>query len=209
MNRLRTTTAILAIAVTSAIALASCSTPEPKPSDSSSPTSASATPTQTGPTEPTVAKVGPPSSADQALQDAGVAFISFIAMTDLIYSQGGENPDRIKEFSTGDALQFATTQANFLRDEKSKFEGVTKISITNGYAVDASRSDGSKIPNGGANITACQDQSSMKTINPDGTSLPVGSKKIVTAEAIYSPEAGSWQVSKYINSSGQGTSIQC
>ncbi|MDN5666857.1 MAG: hypothetical protein L0G87_00500 [Renibacterium salmoninarum] len=130
-------------------------------------------------------------------------------MNNLIFQQGGINPERIQPFASGDALDLTNTQSKYLTDRQAKFEGDRVVTVREAYAADASNADGSKVSNGGVNMTACQDDSQVKTLWPDGTSSGRSTpRSVITIETIFNPASGTWLVNTF-KGTGSGTVIQC
>ena len=132
-----------ALALLAAVALAGCSTPEPSP------------------TATTVTRAPLFASDAEALAAATKAYAAYLKVSDEISHDGGRNPERIKPYATGNALDLALKSAQQFRDADAHAIGETKLSDV---ALQRSSDDS-------AVVYACEDVSGVDIIGRDGTSL--------------------------------------
>jgi hypothetical protein len=66
-------------------------------------------------------------SDEEALKAATDAYAAYLKMSDTIAHDGGKDPERIKEFASGDALKTSLKSAEQYRDAEAHSTGWTKL----------------------------------------------------------------------------------
>lgn len=133
-----------AIAAILALPLAACTPAQPTP-----------TPTPTSAHTPLFA------SDEEALKAATEAYAAYLKMSDTISHDGGANPERIKPYATGNAVDLALRSAQQYREAKAKATGATTFSNPQLQQNNSSR----------ITFYACEDTSDVQVFGPDGKSM--------------------------------------
>ena len=145
-----------AIAALIALPLAACTPAQP-----------TTTPTRTSAHTPLFA------SDEEALKAATDAYAAYLKMSDTISHDGGANPERIKAYATGKALDLAIKSAAQFRDAHAKSVGTTTF---RDVRLQSQSSGGHKVA-----IYACEDVSGIDVLNASGESIVKPDRKTLSA----------------------------
>lgn len=127
---------------------------------------AACTPSAPTPTRTPVATHSQAFASDaDALKAATEAYAAYLKMSDTIAQEGGVNPERIKPFVTGDALESSMESARQYRDAKAHSTGTT--TFTNATLEQASYSRHPLT----IRFYVCSDVSRTDVVTVDGKSL--------------------------------------
>jgi hypothetical protein len=140
-----------AAALLTAVTLAACTQPGPGPTQSPVPT----------------AKHTPAFASDaEALKAATDAYAAYLKMSDTIAHDGGANPERIKPYASGDALDAALQSAQQFRAAGAHSIGSTTVAQIQPQVVDYQN-----VRNINISFYACEDVSEVDVLDQDGISL--------------------------------------
>lgn len=135
-----------ALAALLALPLAACTAPHAKP-----------TPTATSASTPLF------SSDEEALKAATDAYAAYLKMSDTISHDGGADPERIKPYASGEALQLTLKSAAQFRKAGAHSIGTTDFQ---GMQLQSRRPSGKEVA-----IYACEDVSGVDVVNASGVSI--------------------------------------
>jgi hypothetical protein len=99
-------------------------------------------------------------SDEEALKAATDAYAAYLAMSDTIAQEGGVNPERIKDYVTGDALDVELTSMKSLAD--GGLRGVGAL------AFDSARLQQADLNTGEVSVYLCLDVSSTSVVDASG-----------------------------------------
>lgn len=195
-----TTRALLGVAVIGTLLLAGCTSsgggPTPSPTSSATAGGPSADPS------PSASGVDAPESEEDAVTAAEAVIERYIALSDLIASEGGQEADRITEVAIEPALSGALESAKAIADNKYVVTGESEFAPESSYATDI-ESTGTTIPFGSVTVTGCFDTSNRPIKNADGSDAPqppnLSSPREVNV--VYVPEQKAWFVRTFLKTS--------
>ncbi|WP_243064165.1 hypothetical protein [Humibacter sp. RRB41] len=156
----------VALALLVAVALAACTTPSPSP-----------TPTKRAAHTPLFA------SDAEALDAATKAYAAYLKVSDQISHDGGKNPERIKPYATGEALQLVLKSAAQFAAAGAHSVGSTKYRKVR---LQNPGSDGLHVA-----IYTCEDVSEVDVVNSGGESLVESDRATLSAFVVTLESAGS------------------
>ena len=145
-----------AFAALIALSLAGCTPSNPTP-----------TPSPTATHSPLFA------SDEEALKAATDAYAAYLKMSDTISHEGGANPERIKEYASGRALDLALRSAKQFRDAHARSLGGTQYRDIHLQ----SQRDGGRL----VAIYACEDVSDVDVVDETGKSIVKPSRPTLSA----------------------------
>lgn len=179
------------------------SSPSASPAVTSTPT-ASASPSSTLPAPVT----GEPTSADDAVDKATAAAEAYWVVDDLVMTEEGREPERLKPYATDIALQDSygfAEQVSKLQDGTEyhrEIEVLDSWTAPRGQVVNGQMKT---VDHGSVGLDICNDAS--RTVYKDPRSEPDLKRTTGSVEVVYSPADGSWKVSRA--EAGTGESQKC
>jgi hypothetical protein len=142
--------AALAVALSVALMLTACV-----------PTTTPAGPTPKTSTKPVFANEA------EALAAATKAYAAYVKVSDKILADGGNNPERVHDVATGDALRGALAGYQEFRTKELRSVGLSKIDHVSIQRFSGSSANGKDL----VSIYACLDVSSVEVLNKSGASV--------------------------------------
>lgn len=103
----------------------------------------------------------------EALAAATKAYAAYVKVSDEILADGGNNPERINEVATGEALRGAHSGYQEFRTKELRSVGLSKIDHLTIQRFSGSSADGKDL----VSIYACLDVSSVEVLNKSGDSV--------------------------------------
>ncbi len=193
MSTKRLITALAAAAIGLAVLSGCAPTADPTPSTSSTP---SPTATSAGP-------VDPPKDEEEAITAAESVLKKWFATRGEVNAGGGKDTDRLKELSTGRALERVLADADQVAngpqlnkdgvniDGPVKTEGAIKIEVKSSYG-----QEWKGVPNGLVTVQACQDASEYKIWASDGSEAMARPQErdLFDYQVVYDSDAKAWLV---------------
>jgi hypothetical protein len=113
------------------------------------------------------------SSDEEALKAATDAYAAYLKVSDEISHDGGANPERIKPYASGSALQLALKSAAQFRAANAHSVGATAFS---GVRLQSAAEGGRRVA-----IYACEDVSRVDVLDASGASIVKPDRKTLSA----------------------------
>lgn len=180
---------VIAAAAAVGLTLAGC-VPGAEPTPTASHTT---TPTPTATTDPQ------PQSEGEATAAAELAIADFLYIRGQVNAAGGTDTAPLEEIATDRALQLAIDDAGRIAEGGLRTEGQISFTPTLSYANTLENST-TNIPFGYASVVGCQDGSSYKIFNSDGTPAqqPTQLRNEIQFDVIWDPAVELWLVYKVV-----------
>jgi hypothetical protein len=149
--------------------------------------------TATSTPTPTVAAPAAPESEDAAVDQATAALLSYYDMVNLIFDEGGVNPERIDAYATGVVLDQVVLDARQVAELGYQFEGGITAEVESGYAVEQ-QVGGETLEFGSVHLIFCNDSRDRSVVQADGSVPPLPADRAPRFDAgmSFDPVKASW-----------------
>jgi len=186
--RSRRASAVTSLAVMSVLFLAGCADAGAEPK--SPPTA-----TTTGTSTPTAAAAVVPASADEAVTQATATLQAYTAMLNLIFNEGGANPERIDAYAGGVVRDQVVLDARQVAELGYQFDGGIVATVESGYAGEL-QADGEPIEFGSVHLIFCNDSTGRSVVQSDGSVPPLPADRAPRYDAgiSFDPVTMSWSL---------------
>ena len=178
-------------ALVSACVLTGCARDDVAPEASTTPSPAPtiSAPSFTGPA---------PESAGDAIASATAALDEFVRVENLIFAEGGMEPERIDAISVPPASNEVYSSAEAIASQGLVLTGGIVTTVIDAYATDLSDATQS-LPFAAVNLQICNDGSQRTVSLPDGSAAQQPAKLVFTLNVSvqYDPDASMWKVRSF------------
>ena len=144
---------------------------------------------------PTAAALAPPASEGEAVAGATEALQNYTATVNLIFEEGGVNPERIDAFALDVVRDQLVADARQVAELGYQFDGDIVATVESGYAGER-EVEGETLEFGSVNLIFCNDSRNRSVVLADGSVPPLPADRAPRFDAgmSFDPVKMSWFV---------------